>query len=118
MRRRGSWRPLGRVLPSVEAAFAPVPLRTVPFFDREMVGADRLREVGVALFGADDPTTVFYRGRPYEVLRENGNMSSATVMFVLEQILAERQADDIGCAMAFGPGLTAETMMFHTVDAA
>ncbi|HEV7718933.1 MAG TPA: type III polyketide synthase [Arsenicitalea sp.] len=53
-----------------------------------------------------------------EVLRRNGNMSSATVMFVLAQILADRQVDKIGCAMAFGPGLTAETMMFHTADAA
>ncbi|TMC64654.1 MAG: ArsA family ATPase, partial [Chloroflexi bacterium] len=59
-------------LPQVEGAFAPVPVRTVPFFDREMVGMDRLREVGEALFASDDPTTVFYRGRPYEVLRENG----------------------------------------------
>lgn len=53
-----------------------------------------------------------------EVLRKNGNMSSATVMFVLESMLANRKADQIGCAMAFGPGLTAETMMFHTADAA
>jgi predicted naringenin-chalcone synthase len=53
-----------------------------------------------------------------DVLRRNGNMSSATVMFVLEQMLAQRQEGDVGCAMAFGPGLTAETMMFHTADAA
>lgn len=53
-----------------------------------------------------------------EVLRASGNMSSATVMFVLASMLADRQADQQGCAMAFGPGLTAETMLFHTVDAA
>ncbi|MGX7873455.1 type III polyketide synthase [Mesorhizobium sp. ORM6] len=49
-----------------------------------------------------------------QVLRENGNMSSATVMFVLERMLREFIGDRVGCAMAFGPGLTAETMMFHT----
>ena len=51
-----------------------------------------------------------------EVLRENGNMSSATVMFVLERMLRDADAapPKLGCAMAFGPGLTAETMMFHT----
>jgi arsenite/tail-anchored protein-transporting ATPase len=59
-------------LPIVEQEFGPVPVRTVPFFDREMVGVDRLREVGTALFGDDDPTRVFYRGRPYQVLRDNG----------------------------------------------
>lgn len=53
-----------------------------------------------------------------EVLRANGNMSSATVMFVLQAMLADRQPDQQGCAMAFGPGLTAETMLFRTADAA
>ena len=61
-----------RYLPLVEQEFGPVPVRTVPFFDREMVGIDRLREVGVALFGEDDPTTILYRGRPYEVLHDDG----------------------------------------------
>ena len=47
------------------------------------------------------------------VLRGYGNMSSPTVMFVLERLLRERQpAGARGCAMAFGPGLTAETMLF------
>ena len=50
-----------------------------------------------------------------EVLRKNGNMSSATVMFVLEQMLRDLSDNCVGCAMAFGPGLTAETMMFHTI---
>ncbi len=48
-----------------------------------------------------------------EVLERYGNMSSATVMFVLERLLAEAQPGQGGCAMAFGPGLTAETMLFH-----
>jgi predicted naringenin-chalcone synthase len=48
-----------------------------------------------------------------EVLRQFGNMSSATVLFVLKALLdnpSEKGAR--GCAMAFGPGLTAETMLF------
>jgi predicted naringenin-chalcone synthase len=48
-----------------------------------------------------------------EVLERFGNMSSATVMFVLERLLARAQPGDRGCAMSFGPGLTAETMLFH-----
>ena len=47
------------------------------------------------------------------VLRDNGNMSSATVMFVLERMLARAGRGERGCAMAFGPGLTAETMLFE-----
>jgi predicted naringenin-chalcone synthase len=40
-------------------------------------------------------------------------MSSATVMFVLQQIMQQAQPGQPGCAMSFGPGLTAETMLFH-----
>ena len=47
------------------------------------------------------------------VLREYGNMSSATVMFVLERMLRRAATGERGCAMAFGPGLTAETMLFQ-----
>jgi len=48
-----------------------------------------------------------------DILARFGNMSSATVMFVLEQILAHAQTGQTGCAMSFGPGITAETMLFH-----
>lgn len=51
--------------------------------------------------------------RSREVLHDNGNMSSSTVMFVMEKILASGQGGDLGCGMAFGPGLTAETMTFQ-----
>jgi len=48
-----------------------------------------------------------------EILREYGNMSSATVLFVLRHILegAQARAGDRVAAMAFGPGLTAESAM-------
>jgi predicted naringenin-chalcone synthase len=47
------------------------------------------------------------------VLRDFGNMSSPTVLFVLEAMMRENMpAGARGCAMAFGPGLTAETMLF------
>ncbi|SNS81730.1 Predicted naringenin-chalcone synthase [Granulicella rosea] len=48
-----------------------------------------------------------------EVLSRFGNMSSATVMFVLEKIMQQARPGQRGCAMSFGPGLTAETMRFH-----
>jgi alpha-pyrone synthase len=49
------------------------------------------------------------------VLERYGNMSSPTVMFVLCSILASARARERGCAMSFGPGLSAETMLFHKV---
>jgi alpha-pyrone synthase len=50
-----------------------------------------------------------------EVLSRFGNMSSATVMFVLQRMMQQARPGQRGCAMAFGPGLTAETMRFHVV---
>ena len=48
-----------------------------------------------------------------EVLRANGNMSSATILFVLSEMMRKAEPGRSGCAMAFGPGLVAETMMFR-----
>ena len=47
------------------------------------------------------------------VLRAFGNMSSATLMFVLDRILRSATSTGDGVAMAFGPGLTVETFAFH-----
>lgn len=46
------------------------------------------------------------------VLAEHGNMSSATIFFVLERIAAAGGAGD-GLALAFGPGLTVEGLGFR-----
>jgi arsenite-transporting ATPase len=75
-------------LPVVEQEFGPVPVRTVPLFDHEMVGSARLREIGQALFGDTDPTSVFYRGRPYDVHRENGT-------YILQVELPFTKRDDL-----------------------
>jgi predicted naringenin-chalcone synthase len=50
-----------------------------------------------------------------EVLHCFGNMSSATVMFVMQKLMERARPGEQGCAMSFGPGLTAETMLFHAV---
>ncbi len=53
-------------------------------------------------------------GASREVLRQYGNMSSATILFVLDVMIRNALPGQRGCAMAFGPGLTAETMLFTT----
>ena len=47
-----------------------------------------------------------------DVLRRYGNMSSATVLFVLKEMLASRIRGP-GCVIAFGPGLAIESLMFE-----
>jgi predicted naringenin-chalcone synthase len=46
------------------------------------------------------------------VLRRHGNMSSATIFFVFEEILLQARKV-AGNALAFGPGLTIEGLRFH-----
>ena len=53
-------------------------------------------------------------GPARRVLRDYGNMSSATVLFVLRDILAGGEAGRV-CSMAFGPGLTVETSLMTLV---
>ncbi len=49
-----------------------------------------------------------------QILKRYGNMSAATVMFVLQSMMHGVDRGARGCAMSFGPGLTAETMLFRT----
>ncbi|GAB7552402.1 type III polyketide synthase [Novosphingobium sp. 11B] len=49
------------------------------------------------------------------VLRDRGNMSSATLMFILAQMLSSG-AQGPGLALAFGPGMAAESFRFTIED--
>ena len=50
----------------------------------------------------------------YNILKNYGNMSSATILFVLKKLLEEdKQIKGPVLSMAFGPGLTMETMMLN-----
>lgn len=47
----------------------------------------------------------------YQVLKEYGNMSSPTILFVLKKILDQLKDNEIIFGAAFGPGLTMETFV-------
>jgi alkylresorcinol/alkylpyrone synthase len=50
----------------------------------------------------------------YEVIREHGNMSSPTVLFVLERFLAQtRPTGANGLLLGLGPGFSAEGVTFR-----
>jgi predicted naringenin-chalcone synthase len=50
------------------------------------------------------------------ILREFGNMSSATIMFVLNRIMQTDDPGQRGLAIAFGPGMVAETFRFTRLN--
>jgi len=93
-----AWREAqARYLPMVEQQFAPVPVRTIPYFDQEMVGLARLEELGRALFGDTDPHEFLYRGRPYHVERQDGGYTlSLELPFTSrEEISLSRSGDEL-----------------------
>lgn len=49
-----------------------------------------------------------------EVLNNYGNLSSVSILYVMKNILLSQQLknDDLCCAIAFGPGLTMELVLF------
>jgi predicted naringenin-chalcone synthase len=50
----------------------------------------------------------------HEVMRDYGNMSSATVLYVLEKSLAQsHQPGEHGLVLSFGPGFTAQRVLLR-----
>jgi arsenite-transporting ATPase len=94
---RGWYEKQREYAPLVERTFAPIPVLDAPFFDREVVGVEMLRELGAALYADRDPTEFFYRGRPYSVTRDNGAfILSVELPFTSrEQISLSRHADEL-----------------------
>ncbi|HLU48896.1 MAG TPA: type III polyketide synthase [Planctomycetota bacterium] len=103
------------------AAEVPATLRSAaaPFVDSLLVDAGRAREDvrawaahpgGPRILSAIDEALSLERGAldsSRSVLRDHGNMSSATIFFVIERELARRSEGTL-VALAFGPGLTIE----------
>lgn len=48
----------------------------------------------------------------YGVLRDFGNMSSPTILFVIESMMKDARKDRAFC-LGFGPGLTVEVLGLH-----
>lgn len=105
---------LSREIPTVIGErFAPV-MRD--FLQREQVDPGQLREAILHPGGAKIlkllegilPEQLTPASDVWEVLRNYGNMSAPTVLFVLKRILErERQPEGLGLMAAFGPGFKA-----------
>lgn len=50
------------------------------------------------------------------VLRDYGNMSSATILFILRRLLDDPAVSGRLAALAFGPGLTVESALMHKAE--
>ncbi len=54
----------------VEESFSPLPIFKVPFMAEEVVGPQALEHIAEAVYGDTDPTTIFFRGKAQEVVKD------------------------------------------------
>ena len=63
-----------RVLEEIDAYFAPVPVKRVPLFTHEVLGAERLNELSRALYAEnEDPAAVTRTEAPYSFAKRDGH---------------------------------------------
>jgi arsenite/tail-anchored protein-transporting ATPase len=60
-------------LEHIRESFAPVPILTVPLYDREMVGVKLLDRLGADLHEDRDPAEIFHQEEPVQVRKEGTN---------------------------------------------
>jgi arsenite-transporting ATPase len=58
-----------RYLQEIEYSFAPLPISHVPYYAEEVVGLDKLRQMGHDIYGDIDPATVRYQQAPLEITK-------------------------------------------------
>lgn len=59
-------------LATIRESFEPVPILTVPLYEREMVGLDLLGRLGADLYPESDPADVLFRETPVSIDRVRG----------------------------------------------
>jgi len=55
----------------IRGFFEPVPVKSLPLFEDEVVGVERLARLGGALYGDEDPARGFVAERPYEFKKQD-----------------------------------------------
>jgi arsenite-transporting ATPase len=57
----------------LEELFSPLPTFEAPLFSKEVLGVKSLEEFALTLFSDNDPTKVFFEGKPYEITKDGGS---------------------------------------------
>lgn len=59
-----------KLLQQIHNTFAPLPIWEAPYYSHEILGISQLGKLGDVIFGAQDPTQIFYRGQIQEITRQ------------------------------------------------
>jgi len=80
-----------------KANFYPLPIKEVQLYGTELRGVDMLRKHGETLFGNDDPSKIFYRGKAYSFVNEGTaiNMTVQVPFTEKDDFNIERYGDQL-----------------------
>ncbi len=84
-------------LREIHDTFAPLPVWEVPHAPHEIVGLDALRELAAGIFGANDPTKVYYQGKLQEVTRVGDDFLLRLPLphVELDKVIMTRKGDEL-----------------------
>jgi len=83
-----------KYLEEMEALFYPIPIFKVPLMEDEVVGEERLNILADLIYGDRDPSTVFFKEKPYEFIEEgDGYIVSLRSPFLSKEGLSVIKSD-------------------------
>lgn len=62
-----------RSMDQIRSIFEPIPIRTVDILRDEVVGMEKLAEMGEMIYGDSDPSEVMHKENLYEITQNNGD---------------------------------------------
>lgn len=72
----------------IEECFSPIPILKVPLMEKEIVGVPHLTILAKEMFKEEDPTKIFFHGKPSEIEKKDG-------YYILSLLLPFFKAGDI-----------------------
>jgi arsenite-transporting ATPase len=60
-----------RYLQEVEHSFTPLPIYRVPYYAEEVVGLEKLRQMGADIYGDTNPTAILYEESPMDISKQS-----------------------------------------------
>lgn len=75
-----------RYLQDIDDAFQPLPIYHVPYYPQEVVGLDRLRQMGLDVYGDSDPVEVKYTRSPLEITKTDGGVYTIRIKLPFAEV--------------------------------
>lgn len=85
------------IVEEVERAVYPIPVKKLKLYSRELKGLDMLRKCAEDLFKDEDPSKIYFKGKPVEIVEHNNGLTiRVNVPFTSkDKIEVERIGDEL-----------------------